>query len=337
MRIRRRLPILAGVLLVAGAVAVVVFLLKHAPPEPARLLPSADGFIYINLRDVRRANVGQLPPVSHEPEYQKFLEATGFQFERDLDEAAFAIHYPPDGGTNSKPEPRYSEVFVGKIQGDRVLQYLRKIASSTENYEATDIYTIPLEGRTLRVAILGVDTVAASNVDDPAVIRGIIERSRKLASPFAGPALLRKYYKRIPFTSRYLPFASLAWTIFRVEPSARGMDASPLGFSFLFSKPAVVVASVRAFSGVHMRAEAFTDSAEDAKHVADQLTTFLTIFHAAEGKAGGNGQDPDLKEFFDSLKVEQNGDRTVLTAIAPLGLIRKLTQPEAVGPANAKP
>ena len=335
MRIRRRLPILAGVLLVAGAVAVVVFLLKHAPPEAARLLPGADGFIYINLRDIRRANVnGQLPPVSYDPEYQKFLEATGFQFERDLDEAAFAIHYP--AGANSKAEPRYSEVFVGKIQGDRLLQYLRKISSSTENYQSTDIFTIPLEGRTLRVAILGVDTVAASNVDDPEVIRGIIERSHKLASPFAGPALLRKYYKRIPFTGRYLPFAGLAWTIFRVEPAA-GRDFSPLGLSFLFSRPAVVVASVRAFGGVHVRAEAFTDSQEDAKHVSEQLTTFLTLFHAAEGKAGGNGPDPDLKQFFESLKVERNDDRVVLTATAPVAFIRKLTQLEPVETPATKP
>jgi hypothetical protein len=335
MRIRRRLPILAGVLLVAGAVAVVVFLLKHAPPEAARLLPSADGFIYINLRDIRRANVGgQLPPVSHEPEYEKFLEATGFQFERDLDEAAFAIHYPSGAAAQGTQESRYSEVFVGKIEGERMRQYLHKIASSVENYAATDIYTIPLEGRTLRVAILGVDTVAASNVDDPDLIRGIVERSHKLASPFAGPALLRKYYKRIPFTGRYLPFAGLAWAIFRVEPQVGRIDPAPMGLSFLFAKPAVVVASVRAFNGVHMRAEAFTDSSEDAKHVADQLTTFLTIFHGAEGNAGANAQDPDLKQFFDSLKVEQNGDRAVLTATAPPGLIRKLTQME---PAGTKP
>ena len=38
--------------------------------------------------------IGQLPPVSHDPEYEKFIQETGFQFERDLDEAAFAIHYP---------------------------------------------------------------------------------------------------------------------------------------------------------------------------------------------------------------------------------------------------
>src|SRR5580704_17762958 len=95
MRIRRRLPILFGVVLVIAAIALAVVLRKHAPPEPARLLPGADGYFYVNLKWVRRANVtGQIPDVSHESEYQQFIEATVFQFERDLDQAAFAIHYP---------------------------------------------------------------------------------------------------------------------------------------------------------------------------------------------------------------------------------------------------
>jgi len=338
MRIRRRLPVLAGFLLVAAAVALVVFLRKHAPPEAARLLPSADGFIYINLRGLRRANVGaQLPPVAHEPEYEKFIEATGFQFERDLDEAAFSIHYPPPAPlARVAPEARFSEVFVGKIQGDRFRQYLQKISSTIEKYESDDIYNIPLEGRTLRVALLGIDTVAASNVDDPEVIRGIITRSRKLASPFGGPALLRKYYKRIPITTRYVPFASLAWSIFRVEPAANHSTVSPMSLDFLFDKPAVVVASVRALGGVHVRAEAFTDSDQDAQRVSEQLRTFLTIFHSAEASTSAKEPDPDLKQFFDSLKVEQNGDRAVLTATAPVALIRKLTSGEPAG-AVAKP
>ena len=95
MRIRRTLPILLSVVVVAAVLTLVVQLRKHAPPEAARLLPSADGFLYVNLQWMRRANVsGDLPKVSHDPEYEQFIAATGFQFERDLDEAAFAIHYP---------------------------------------------------------------------------------------------------------------------------------------------------------------------------------------------------------------------------------------------------
>ena len=212
-----------------------VALRKHAPPEAARLLPGADGFLYVNLQGIRRANLGaELPPVSHEPEYEEFIQATGFQFERDLDEAAFAIHnlVPPEGAKIASPL-RFSEVLIGKIQGERLRDYLHKISKSTDDFQSTIIYSVPLEGRILRIAVIGVDTVAASNHEDPEVIRGIIERSRKLASPFGGPALLRKFYKYIPFTNRYVPYAGLGWAIFKVAPA----DGSRSGDSLSFLSP----------------------------------------------------------------------------------------------------
>lgn len=89
-RIKRSFPILIGVLVVAAAIVTLVELRKHAPPEPARLLPNGDAFVYINLEWIRRVNaVSQLPPVSYDPSYERFIRETGFQFERDLDRAAF--------------------------------------------------------------------------------------------------------------------------------------------------------------------------------------------------------------------------------------------------------
>src|SRR5882724_11730319 len=335
MRIRRRLPILFGVVLVGAAIALAVVLRKHAPPEPARLLPGADGYLYVNLKRARRANLaGQLPDVPHEAEYEQFIQATGFQFERDLDQAAFAIHYPTDkpNAKAAAPEPaRFSEVFVGRIQGERLRAYLVKISASVENYNSVDIYSIPLEGRTLRVAILGFDTVAASNHDDPMVIRGIVDRSRKLASPFGGPALVRRYYK-------YVPLASLGWAIFKVDPA----DSLPArnALSFLFTKPATVVASARYLGRLQFQAEAFTGSRDEAQRLSEQLGTFLQLFHAAEGKVSMPGSDPDVKAFFDGLKIQQHGDRAVLTAAIPPGFIRKavaappaVASPEAAQPA----
>jgi hypothetical protein len=333
MRIRRRLPIWFGVVLVIAAIALAVVLRKHAPPEPARLLPGADGYFYVNLRWVRRANITeQLPDVPHEPEYQQFIQATGFQFERDLDQAAFAIHYPAarkNGDAAAPDPPRFSEVFVGRIEGERLRAYLGKISGSVENYRSVDVYSIPLEGRTLRVAVLGFDTVAASNHDDPMVIRGIVDRSRKLASPFGGPALLRRYYK-------YVPIASLGWAIFGVNPVDKLPSQNAL--SFLFTKPATVVASARYLGRVHFRAEAFTGSADDAQRLTEQVGTFLQLFHTAEGTVATPGNDPDVKAFFDGLDVQQHDDRTVLTAAIPPGFLRKaVTSPTEVQPASPLP
>jgi hypothetical protein len=314
MRIKRSIPIVLGVVVIAAAVTLIVQLRKHAPPEPARLLPGADAFLYVNLRWVRTLNAGgELPPVSHDLEYEQFIQETGFQFERDLDEAAVAMHSPP-ASQDKAGQPRFSEVVVGKIQGDRLTAYLHKLASSVDNYGTKDIYNIPYEGRTVRVCILGVDKVAVSNSDDPTVIRGIIDRSRRLASPFRGPAFLRQYYKHVPI-------ASLAWVIARVDPD-RGLLVGNSGL--LFPKPAVLVVSARHFRALHLKAEAFTASTDDAQAIADRTSTFLSVFHAAESSLTNQGTDADVRTFFESLKVEQQKDRAILTATIPPGFIRKV-------------
>jgi hypothetical protein len=318
MRIRRRLPILISVLLLAGIVALLVQLRKHAPPEPARLLPGADAFVYVNISWVRRVNaVKQLPAVSHDPEYERFIQETGFQFERDLDRVAFAVHY---SGTPAG-QARFSEIFEGSVHAEKLAAYLRKVSKSVESYRGVEIFNIPLEDRTLRVAILGVDTVAVSNHDDPAIIRGMVERSRKLASPFGGPAFLRQYYKQVPI-------ASLAWAIVRVDNAGHRL---PLGngiWSLLFPKRGVLVLSARYLRALHLRGEAFMNSEDDAKQVTEQINTFLSIFHSAEASASEQGTDADVKEFFDSLKIEQHDSRAVLTAALPPGFVKKVfTEP----------
>jgi hypothetical protein len=336
MRIRPRLLIPLALLVIAAAVASIVALRKHAPPEAARLLPGADGFFYINLKWIRTFNAtGQLPPVSREPEYQKFVEETGFQWERDLDHAAFALHYPQSwgGGTaGSAPETRFSEVFVGKIDSTRLTAYLKKISTSLDNYRGFDIYSIPLDGRTVRVVILSYDSVAVSNHPDQAVIRGILDRSRKLASPFAGPALLRRFYRKVPL-------ASLSFAILRVRPEMTALGGLS-GWGILFPKPAVAVISARYLPpfqtrALHLRAEAFTDSDADAEAITEKTAAFLNLFHAAEGSVGTHGTDADVKAFFDSLKVEQSGNRATLTATVPPGFLKKAfaeAPPETAAP-----
>lgn len=326
MRIRRTLPLVLAVVVVAAAVTLAVQLRKHAPPEPARLLPGADAFFYLNLGWARTANADKsLPAVSHDPEYERFIQQTDFQFERDLDAAAFAVHYPgtwPGGGTGgAAPEPRFSEVFVGKFHGQKLAAYLKQLAQSVENYQSVDIFTIPLEGRTFRVAVLGVDSVAASNHDDPAVIRGIVDRSRRLASPFGGPALLRKYYKRVQL-------ASPVWIVAHVQPAAPEF----LGWSGFFPKPTdlVISASYNPLhlplrpGAIHLRAEAQAASTEDARTISEKLNVFLAMFHSAESSVGSQASDPDVKAFLESLLVRQEGDRAVLVATIPPGFFHKV-------------
>jgi len=338
MRIRPILPIALAVVIVAAAITVTVQLRKHAPPEAARLLPGADAFLYANFGWVRKISANPLPAVSHDPEYERFIQETGIEFERDLDAVAFAVHYPaswPGGGSGGPaPEPRFSEVFVGKFDGGRLAAYLRQTAKAVENYNSVDIFSIPLQGRVFRVAILGVDTVAASNHDDPAVIRGMVDRSRRLASPFGGPALLRRYYKRVQL-------ASPIWMVAHVDPSSPQFS----GWSGVFSKPADIVISASynplhlplRTGALHVQAEAWAGTDEEARSVTDKLTTYLAMFHVAETSVGSPGNDPDLKALLDSLQVRQEDKRAVLHAVLPTGVFRKLMQSSSQIPSAEPP
>jgi hypothetical protein len=326
MRIRRTFPLVVAVVAIAGAVTLAVQLRKHAPPEPARLLPGADAFFYIDLGWARKANEGKaLPAASHDPEYERFIQQTGFDFERDLDSVAVAVHYPaawPGGGTGgASPESRFSEVAVGKFDGAKVAAYLKQQAKAVEDYNSIAIYSVPVQERTLRVAILSADSVAASNHDDPAVIHGMVDRSRRLASPFGGPALLRRYYKRVQL-------ASPVWVVAHVQPGAPAFG----GWNNFFSKPADFVISISynplhlplRTGALHLRAEALVGTAEDARAVADKLNSFLAMARGAEMSVGEQGNDPDVKAVFNSLQARQEDDHAVLNATIPASFLHKM-------------
>lgn len=335
MRRRRTIIIITSVLAIAAAISLAVYLRGRAAPEPARLLPDGDAFIYVNLKPLRHAGViGQKPPPILDPEYAQFVQQTGFQFERDLDEAAFAVHLPnasspnTDEASGRTPYPRFSEVFVGHFDTDRAASYFRKIAGNVERYRDVDIFSIPLQGRTVRIALLGVGIAAVSNTDGPQVVHGMVDKYKEIALPFGGPALLRDYYHDIPF-------GTLAWSIARISPSRPGRNSGlplmPGGFDLFFPPGTVIVGSVRYLTNVHVKAEAFASGEDEARRIVEQANAFLSIFQGLQ--ASTQGPDKDVKEFFDSLKVEQQKSRAVLTATVPQGFLKKILQEPPVGEA----
>src|ERR1700719_54900 len=86
--------VIAGLILLALAGA--VYLRKKAPPEVARLLPESDGIVYLNVRPLRAATHLEQHPVQHDADYQHFIDATGIDPERDLNQVAFALDRMPD-------------------------------------------------------------------------------------------------------------------------------------------------------------------------------------------------------------------------------------------------
>jgi hypothetical protein len=327
MRRRTRYSLLLMLALMV-ALAVVLVLRKAAPPEAARLLPESDAILYANLKPLRAATHFDRTQITRSPDYEKFIDATGIVPERDLDSVAFALHRMDDPNGPNGPVG-YSEVFEGRFDGERLAHYLATIASSKENYAGHDIFTIPVgDGnatRPLRVAQLGYDTIAASNMPTAEQIHSILDRHRAAASPFSGSSLLSERYRDVP------AFSS-AWAIGHIGlPFSERGYISVLGLQLPLPEDTTFVASLRYLGTLHLRIEQIAPTDADAAHATQTLTTLLTLVKSVQQTQtqmqSNAGSDAPFLELMNSAKIEQHKDRAVLTANIPIDLVKRLTTP----------
>jgi hypothetical protein len=313
---RRTQATIIIVLLVFLLVALAAYLRRKAPPEVARLLPESDCILYFNLRPLRAYTHFDRKQVEHDPQYQAFINATGFEFERDLDEVAFALHRQPNPlGPNGAVA--YSEVFLGHLDGQRLSTYLASIATQTEQYAGHTIYSIPSNGRTVRVALLGYDMVAASNTPTTEQIHSMLDRYRTSALPFSGSSLLTEHYPEVPLLSA-------AWGIGRINVPLRSDGIRILGFQFPVAINTTFIGSVRWAGSLKVRIEELAPTSMAATASADMIATALTIGRAAENNLPSAMTNADLRDLLNSTDIEHKNDRAVLTATLPVALLQKL-------------
>ena len=321
---RARLYSLLLALVLLVALAVTVWMRKQAPPEAARLLPESDAIVYVNLKPVRSVTHLDRSPVTRAPEFQKFIDATGIVPERDLDEAAFALHATGDpGGPNGAVA--YSEVFAGRFDGERLRRYLRSLASGVESYAGHEVYTIPIGdptvkggGRQLRVAQLGYDMVAASNMPTAEQIHLMLDRYRAAASPFSGSSLLSARYRDVPLFSS-------AWGIGRIGlPFAEKGRVTVFGLGLPIPEDTMFVASLRYTGSLRLRVEQIAPTEADAERAAEVLTTMVGLARTVEQAQPREADDAAAAKAMDSLRVERRGDRAVVTGTVPAEVVRRI-------------
>lgn len=310
-------------LLISG---VIVYLNATSEPEVARLLPNADGIVYLNLTPLRlMTNLGR-HPVTPSPEYQKFIDATGIVFERDLDQAAFALTTManPNGPNGAIA---YSEVFVGHFNSLRLTTYLASLASSEQSYRGKTIYLISNQGRTDRVVVLSRDLVAVSNTPSEDAIHTIVDHYREPFWARTKPALLASYYKEVPTLS-------LAWGIGRAKLLLGAKDAERLawlnhlvGSQLLISPDTPLIASLRWTGKAQLRLEEIAANPDEAAASAMALRAGLRLAKLFEGLSSHSGQAANFYTVLDSAQVKQQGNRTILTASAPQKVLEQIFAP----------
>ena len=322
-RTRRTLLAVAAVLLL---LAVAIFLRSKAPPEAARLLPEADGIIYVNLEPIRaflhRNGRSDIKPPTHVPEYQQFIDATGIDWERDLDQAAIALHRMEDPRGPNGPVA-YSMVLVGKLTGPRLTNWLESHAASRETYAGHMIYSIPSEGRTVRVTQIGYDTVAVSNFPTPEKIHSIIDRHRTAALPFANSTLLAAHYQDVPLLS-------LAWGVGQIGlPLSESGSIKVFGVSLPLDDGATIVASVTPTlplaGSLRVRFEEIAPNEQEAANQAASLATLVTLARGLAMPLGDNAANNGLRQLLKTAEVTQKHDRVVVTGTLAPSMLTSLT------------
>jgi hypothetical protein len=313
---RRTKATIIIVLLVLILVALAAYLRRKAPPEAARLLPESDCILYFNLRPLRAYTHFDRNQVPRDPQYQAFIDATGFEFERDLDEAAFGLHrmanpLGPNGAV------AYSEVFLGHIDGKRLARYLGSIAAQTEEYAGHTIYDIPSQGRTVRVALLGYDMVAASNTPTPEQIHSMLDRYRTSALPFSGSSLLTDHYPEVPLLS-------IAWGIGKITVPLKSDGIRIMGFHFPIALDTTFIASLRWAGALRLKIEEIAPTELAATVSSDALSTMVAIGRAAENNLPSAMTNADIRDLLNSTDIEPKNDRAVVTATLPVSLLQKL-------------
>jgi|SRR5579872_998207 len=311
-RTRRTLLIVAGVIVL---LAVAVYLRSKAPPEAARLLPESDGILYVNFTPFRAFLHKQLKPPERVPEYQQFVDATGIDWERDLDQAAIALHRMPNPNGPNGPVA-YSLVLVGKLTGKRLNSWLDAHAAARESYAGHTIYSVPSDGRTVRVAQIGYDMLAVSNTPTTEQIHSIIDRHRTAALPFAGSSLLAHHFHEVPLLS-------LAWGVGQIGlPFSESGQISILGLSLPLQDGATIVASITPTlplpGGLRVRAEEITPNENEAESQAASLNLILSMARSVTAPLGANSANNSLREILKTAQIAQKHDRVVVTAtLAP--------------------
>lgn len=306
-RTRRTLQIVAAVLLL---LAVAIYLRSKAPPEVARLLPECDGIVYINFKPIRTFFHKQIAPPTRAPEYQQFINAIGIDPERDLDQAAIALHRMADPSGPNGPVA-YSMVLEGKLRGKQLVDWLNAHATAREDYAGKTIFSVPSENRTVRVAQIGYDMVAVSNYPTAEKIHAILDRHRTAALPFSGSSLLDRHYREVPLLS-------LAWGVGQIGlPFSENGAISVLGFRLPLEPNATIIASLRWTGTLRLRVEEIAPSEAKATQQAAAVATLVTLARGFTLPLGDNAANNGLKEFLKTATVEQKRDRVVVTAALP--------------------
>jgi hypothetical protein len=211
-------------------------------------------------------------------------------------------------------------VLVGKLTGQKLNAWLNSHAVSREAYAGNTIYSIPSEGRTVRVAQIGYDMLAISNTPTPEQIHSMLDRHRTAALPFSGSTLLSRHFHEVPLLS-------LAWGVGQIGlPFSESGAIKILGFTLPLEADSTIVASLGWTGSVRIEEIAPTDEVAASQEAA--LTSLVALAGNFTAPLAGNAANNALKELLKTAEVSRLRNRVVIKATLSPSLFGGLTHDE---------
>jgi hypothetical protein len=223
-------------------------------------------------------------------------------------------------------------VLVGKLTGPRLNNWLEAHAASRESYAGHTIYSIPSDGRTVRVAQIGYDMLAVSNFPTPEMIHSMLDRHRTAALPFAGSTLLSQHFHEVPLLA-------LAWGVGQIGmPFSEKAAPSASSVSLPLEDDSTIVASVTpalSLGGtLNLKVEEIAPTDDVAINQAAALATLVTLARGFTAPLAANSANNSLKQLLTTAAVAQKRNRVVVTATLTPSLIAGLAEGENSSPAS---
>jgi len=260
------------------------------------------------------------------PEYQQFVDATGVDWERDVDQVAIALHRMQDPKGPNGPVA-YSMVLVGNFTGKRLNTWLDAHATSRETYAGHTVYSIQSQDRTVRVSQIGYDSLAISNTPTPEQIHSMLDRHRTAAWPFTNSTLLMQHYHDIPLLA-------VAWGMGQIAlPFSESGAIHIFGFSLPLEDDSTIVASVTpALSlggALNVKVEEIAATDDAAASQAASLATLVTLARGFTAPLAANPANNGLRQLLKTAAVTQKRSRVVVTATLSPALLADLAKAES--------
>lgn len=308
MRWRARL--IVGAAVVAGAVLVGLAWWR-LPPPAVRRLPEGQTLVYVNAALLRQA--GALTPAAEwagtpAPEYQAFVQESGFDYTRDLDGLAISAL-----GSPTAPE-QATAILSGRFS-PQFSAYLRRHARRALELDGVEAYEFPGWARpqqAITVALLDGHTLLATNapVAEPVVARAArgwpaawLQAPRLWQGGSAGPTLVA--------------YAASDIRELAAERAVDGSQSPFLGMNLLRLRAAAES------GGLEVTATGDTSSAAeaaaDSRWLGEQLQAIRPLFAAGGGPA-------TLAALLDQVAIDQDGARVVVRLQVPPATLQALTQ-----------